>query len=313
MKQSKISIVIPVYNESSNIRPLLDALDGNLPSAYEFEILFVDDGSVDDTLEVLQQATFREKKIGYLSFSRNFGHQNALRAGLDIAVGDCVITMDGDLQHPPELIPSLLEKWEQGFDVVYTRRMDNIKQGVFKRYTSNWFYKLMRFLSGLQMEQGVADFRLLNRQVIDTLGAFHEQDLFLRGIIKWLGFKQYAIDYTPNIRFSGETKYNSKKMVRLAVQGITSFSVRPLYVSVVLGFIFFILSLAYIPYVIWCVISGHAVDGWASTIITIMFFGGLQMLMLGIIGIYIGKIFTQSKQRPSYIIKETNYETFAHY
>ena len=172
----KVSIVVPVFNESSNIQPLLDALDSHLPNGYDYEIIFVDDGSVDDTLEVLQQSSFRGNAVGYLSFSRNFGHQNALKAGLDYANGNCVISMDGDLQHPPELIPTLLEKWEEGFDVVYTRRRDSGKQGGFKRRSSNWFYGLMRRISGLQMEEGVADFRLLTRQVVDTLGTFHEQD-----------------------------------------------------------------------------------------------------------------------------------------
>jgi dolichol-phosphate mannosyltransferase len=307
MQQKKISIVIPVLNESSSIHPLLDALDGCLPAGgYGLELVFVDDGSVDGTLEVLQQATFRGKAVGYLSFSRNFGHQNALKAGLDAASGDCVISMDGDLQHPPALIPALLEKWEQGYDIVYTRRRDSRKQGWVKRYTSGRFYRLMGFLSGLQMEQGTADFRLVSRQVADMLGVFREHDLFLRGIIKWMGFSQYAIDYEPERRFSGTTKYNGKKMVGLAIQGITSFSIKPLYVSILLGLLFFVLSLAYIPYVVWCVFAGRAVAGWASTIIAIMFFGGLQMLLLGIIGIYIGKIFIQSKQRPVYIIRETN-------
>jgi len=302
----KFSIVVPVYNESSNIRPLLVALDDCLPLEYEIELIFVDDGSDDDTLEILRQVSFRGTTVGYLSFSRNFGHQNALKAGLDMTSGDCVISMDGDLQHPPELIPALLEKWEQGYDVVYTRRKDHRKQGLFKRHTSGWFYGLMRRLSGLQMEEGMADFRLLSRQVVDTLGGFREQDLFLRGIIKWLGFRQYAIDYTPNNRFSGKTKYSRKKMMKFAMQGFTSFSVKPLYVSIVLGIVFSVMSLTYIPYVVWCVLSGKAVAGWASIIIAIMFFGGLQMLLLGIIGIYIGKIFVQSKQRPAYILKETN-------
>ena len=306
MQQKKVSIVIPVFNESGNIHPLLDALDKCFPEKYEFEVIFVDDGCVDNTLEILRQATFRGNPVAYISFSRNFGHQNALRAGLDAMKGDCVITMNGDLQHPPELIPILLEKWEQGYDIVYTRRKEDRKQRRMKRYSSDLFYCIMRLLTGLQMEHGVADFRLLSRQVSDTLGTFHEQDLFLRGMVKWLGFSQYAVDYIPQGRFSGKTKYNYKKMTKFAVQGLTSFSVRPLYLSIILGIFFSALSLAYIPYVIWCVFSGHAVAGWASIIITIMFFGGLQMLMLGIIGIYTGKIFIQSKQRPAYIIKETN-------
>ncbi len=306
MQQKKVSIVIPVYNESSNVHPLLGVLDDNLPTEYEFEVVFVDDGSVDGTLEILKQATFREKKIGYLSFSSNFGHQNALKAGLDIAGGDCVITMDGDLQHPPELVPEMLDRWEEGYDVVYTHRRDDKRQVFVKRCTARWFYRAMRSLSGMPIEQGIADFRLLDRRVADVLIAFQEPDLFLRGIVKWMGFRQYAIDYTPGQRFSGQTKYSGRKMLKLALQGITSFSVKPLYVSIILGILFFFLSLAYIPYILWCVYHGQVVPGWASIVITIMFFGGLQMLLLGITGIYIGKIFLQTKQRPGYIIKETN-------
>jgi len=305
-KSKIVSIVVPVFNESTNIIPLLTSMESHVPMGYDYEVIFVDDGSIDDTLNVLKHATFREWAVSYLSFSRNFGHQNALKAGLETATGDCIITMDGDLQHPPEIIPSMIEKWEQGFDVIYTRRSENKQQGLFKRLTSKRFYQLMRFISGLNMEEGIADFRLVNRRVADTLCGFSEHDLFLRGVIKWLGFSQYAIDYAPASRFSGKTKYSGKKMAKLALQGITSFSVKPLYMSIILGIFFFVLSLTYIPYVVWCVITGQAVPGWASIIITIMFFGGLQMLMLGIIGIYIGKIFISLKNRPGYIIKETN-------
>ena len=302
-----VSIVIPVYNEVSNLYPLLEVLDRSLCAGnYVFELIFVDDGSTDAVLDVLKQLSFRGNPVRYIALSRNFGYQNALKAGLDRASGDCVITMDGDLQHPPALIPALIEKWEQGYDIVYTRRKDNKKQGLIKRYKANVFYGLMRNLSGLPLERGVTDFRLISRQVCDTLGVFHEQDFFLRGMIKWLGFSQYAIDYTPEVRFSERTKYSGKKMTEFALSGITSFSVKPLNWAIILGFIFLFVSLSYIPYVLWCVFTGHAVAGWASIIITIMFFGGLQMLLLGIIGIYIGKIFIQSKQRPTYIIRETN-------
>ncbi|MDR1155699.1 MAG: glycosyltransferase family 2 protein [Bacteroidales bacterium] len=302
-----ISIIIPVYNESSNIRPMVEALHQVMAkTGYGYRVIFVDDGSTDQTLETIQQLAQCDTRVFYISFSRNFGHQNALKAGIDFAGGDAMISLDGDLQHPPELIPVLLEKWEQGYDIVYTRRRDEKGRDKFKRNTSNWFYRLMRRLSGLQMEPGIADFRLLSRRVADILGTFREQDLFLRGILKWMGFRQYAVDYTPGRRFSGQTKYSSRKMAKLALQGITSFSVKPLYISIILGIGFSALSLAYVPYIVWCVISGHAVAGWASTIMVIMFFGGMQMILLGIIGIYVGKIFIQSKQRPGYIIKETN-------
>ncbi|MDR2036443.1 MAG: glycosyltransferase family 2 protein, partial [Bacteroidales bacterium] len=269
MRAKKISIVIPACNESGNIRPMLEALGTVLTTEYIYEIVFVDDGSTDNTLEILQDAAKGNNQVHYISFSRNFGHQNALKAGMDMSTGDCIITLDADLQHPPELIPSMIKKWEEGFDVVYTRRQEDQKSGFFKRSTSRWFYRSMRRLSGLQMESGIADFRLVSRPVADILSRFREPDLFLRGIIKWMGFKQYAIDYTPGERFSGTTKYSEKKMIKLALQGITSFSVRPLHFSIVLGSIITLISLLYIPYVIWRACLGHVVAGWASTIMVI--------------------------------------------
>jgi dolichol-phosphate mannosyltransferase len=304
----KISLVIPVYNEADNIPPLLENLSAVLPDTYCSEIVFVDDGSTDQTLNILKQTVQNHLSVRYISLSRNFGHQNALKAGIDMVQGDCVITMDGDLQHPPQLIPLMLSKWKEGYDVVYTRRHDDTNQAALKQKTSQWFYKCMHCLSGLPMEQGLADFRLIDRRVANILTAFHEPDLFLRGVIKWMGFRQFALDYTPGKRFSGSSKYSSKKMIKLALQGVTSFSVKPLYASIIIGIIFSSLALLYIPYVIWCVWIGKAVVGWASIVVSIMFFGGLQMMILGIIGIYIGKIFIQTKQRPGYIVKETNIE-----
>ncbi|WP_106831577.1 glycosyltransferase family 2 protein [Parabacteroides pacaensis] len=306
--EKKISIIIPVYNEASNIQPMLDALERFVPVNYRVELIYVDDGSTDNTLEMVRHIFFRNQQVHYISFSRNFGHQNALKAGMDKATGDCVITLDGDLQHPPELIPVMLSKWEEGYDVVYTRRREDKRLPFSKRYTSKRFYGIMQYMSGLNIEPGIADYRLIDRQVVDILVQFREPDPFLRGIIKWMGFKQYAIDYNAHERLSGVTKYSTKKMLKFALQGITSFSVRPLYLSIILGSISTILSLIYIPYVIWHACMGYAVPGWASTIITIMFFGGLQMLLLGIIGIYIGKIFIQTKRRPEYIIRTTNME-----
>jgi dolichol-phosphate mannosyltransferase len=305
--QSKVSIIVPVYNESANILPVTEALHRAMSgTGYKYEIIFINDGSLDNTEKIIQNLSIRDNTVFYISFSRNFGHQNALKAGIDSANGDCIISLDGDMQHPPELLPQMLDKWEQGYDIVYTRRRTDKKQTRFKRNTSGLFYRLMKYISGLDMEHGEADFRLLSRRVANVLVTFNEQDIFLRGVIKWMGFRRYAIDYTPGERFAGTTKYTVRKMANLAIQGITSFSVRPLYISIVLGISFSILSLAYIPYVIWRVCTGHAVTGWASTVIIIMFFGGLQMIISGIIGIYIGKIFIQSKQRPGYIIKDTN-------
>ena len=301
-----VSIVIPVFNESGNIIPMIEKLSNSICDSYHYEIIFVDDGSTDDTLEQLKSMTSKNNNIFYISLSRNFGHQNALKAGLDKATGDCVISLDGDLQHPPELIPAMLKFWETGSDIVYTRRCEDKRLSFVKRYTSNCFSKFMKLMSGMPIEQGVADFRLLDRKVVNVISNLQEPDLFLRGVVYWMGFRKQVIDYTPAARLFGETKYSVSKMFRLAIQGITSFSVKPLYMSIILGLIFSLTGIIYFIYVLWCVFAGLAVAGWASTIVTVMFFGGLNMLILGIIGIYIGKIFMQSKYRPSYIIRETN-------
>lgn len=302
-----MSIVVPVYNERDNVQLLAKAVHNifeNLP--YRYNIIFVDDGSADDTLDILKELSASHSNMRYVSFSRNFGHQAALKAGLDMAEGDCVISMDGDMQHPPELIPLLLEKWEAGYNVVYTVRKEDSALPYVKRKTSSAFYSILNGLSDIEIEKGTADFRLLDKTVVGVLRNLHEYELFFRGLVKWAGFKQIAIEYTPAQRNAGVSKYTYKKMVRFALQGFTSFSNRPLYAATYIGFTFALLSLLYIPYVIFSFLFEHPISGWASIIVTIAFFGGLQLLILGIIGIYIGKLFTQSKQRPVYIVKESN-------
>ena len=301
-----VSIVVPVFNESGNLKPLLKKLYEIFSDEYRYEVIFVDDGSTDDTMEQLRKISVQDKRVFYVSFSRNFGHQNALKAGLDKATGDCVISLDGDLQHPPLLIPEMLAFWEQDYDIVYTRRCEDKRLSSMKRITSAWYGRILKLLSGMPIEQGVADFRLLDRKVVDVLLLFREPDIFFRGVIYWTGFRKTAIDYRPEPRFSGQTKYSTAKMLQLAMQGITSFSVKPLYVSVFLGILFILVSLIYAIFVIWSVAAGRSVAGWASTIISIVFMGGINLFMLGIIGIYISKIFIQTKYRPAYIIRETN-------
>ena len=224
-----ISIVIPIMNESGNIEVLLDRISASLQDLERYEIIFVDDGSTDETLSLLKQYHSHNKRIQYLSFSRNFGHQNALKAGLHFANGDCVISLDGDLQHPPELIPELIDKWLSGYDVVYTIRKEDMHLSFLKRKTSHFFYKLMNIVSDVQLEEGSADYRLMDKYVVEVIKKLDEDSLFFRGITKWIGFKQCSIEYTPAQRTWGESKYPFKKMVRFAVQGITSFSIQPLF------------------------------------------------------------------------------------
>lgn len=302
-----ISIIIPVYNEQDNIPIVTNALRCLFePLGYRYNIIFIDDGSSDNSLATLKQQAALYEEVRFISFSRNFGHQAALKAGLDLADGDAVISMDGDMQHPPELIPLLLEKWSEGYDVVYTVRKEDEKLPFAKRKTSNLFYKLLNGLSDIEIEKGTADFRLLNRNVVNVLRNLQEYDLFFRGLVKWSGFRQLAIEYMPAQRATGVSKYSFKKMMRLALQGFTSFSTKPLYAATYIGFIFSLLSLLYIPYALYSYFFGSAISGWTSVIVTISFFGGLQLMILGIIGIYLGKLFMQSKQRPVYIVKESN-------
>jgi len=302
-----VTIVIPAHNEEENIIVIADRIEKVFSTLdYDFEILAIDDGGTDRTLAVIEELARVKSNFFYIEFSRNFGHQPALKAGLDYAKGDCVISLDADLQHPPELFKQMLEKWEEGYEVVYTRRQEDKRQSFKKRKSSHYFYKLLNSLSDIKIESGTADFRLLDRVVIDVFRKFEENDLFIRGLIKWLGFKQYAIDYIPEKRFAGASKYNVAKMRMLAIQGVTSLSIKPLHTAIYLGFFFSILSLLYVPYVLYTIYNGEQVSGWASLITTVAFFGGLQLIILGIIGIYIGKMFMQTKNRPNYIIRSTN-------
>jgi len=307
--KKKIAIVIPSYNEEGNIDIMVASLHKVMQTLpYLYEILFVDDGSSDGTLAKLKSVSDVDNKVFFLELSRNFGHQNALKAGVDLVKANAVITMDGDMQHPPELIPELIKKWEEGYDVVYTKREEDKNLPFFKKKTSQGFYKLMNTLSDVEFEPGTADFRLLDERVVAVFSNFSENELFIRGLVSWLGFKQFAIDYKPAERFSGSSKYTVGKMMRFAIQGITSFSIRPLYFAIILGFVLSFLAFGfYMVYLIYSIYFGHVISGWASVICTIVFFGGLNLIVLGIVGMYVGKLFMQSKQRPNYLIRTTNY------
>lgn len=307
MPDKLISIVIPAYNESENIPKTVPAILNQIKSLpYRFEIIMVADGCTDNTMDKIQELILEHKNIFYIEFSRNFGHQNALKAGLDHSNGDCVISLDCDLQHPPELIPEMLSKWESGYEVVYTIRKEDKKLPISKRFSSRLFYNTINRLSDVEIESGSADFRLLDNKVVRIMKNFHENEPFLRGLIKWIGFKQFSIEYFPKQRTLGKSKYSLKRMISFALQGVTSFSVRPLYGAIYLGFTFTMLSILYLPYVLHAFHNGKEVSGWASIIMTIVFFGGLQLTILGIIGIYVGKMFIQVKERPNYIIRSTN-------
>jgi len=305
----KISIVIPAYNEEGNLSIIHGEIKKvflNLPD-YDYEIIYVNDGSRDATQKTLEEISSNCPKLKYLEFSRNFGHQNAVKAGMDYADGNAVISMDADMQHPPTIIPDMIKKWEEGYDVVYTIRKYSKNISFFKRKTSDFFYHILSSLSDVELEKGSSDFRLLDASVIDVIRKTGETDIFLRGLVKWIGFKQYSIDFVAADRFSGSSKYSLGKMIKFAFTGITAFSVKPLYLAAYLGFFFSFLSLLYIPYVIYAFINKTEISGWASILMTVVFFGGIQLIILGILGIYMGKIFKQIKERPNYIIRSKNF------
>ena len=245
--------------------------------------------------------------VRWLSFSRNFGHQKALKAGLDYAQGDVVITMDADMQHPSSLISTMLTYWADGYDIVDTIRIDNKQCSYFKTITSRFFYRLMDFLSDIAITENGADFRLLDKKVVKVLRDCREEYLFLRGMVSWVGFRRIQIPYQAGIRYAGTTKYSFKKMVLFAVCGITSFSIRPLRLAILFAAFFSSLSVVEIIYVLYAVfISGQAVTGWASLAILISVLGAVILLMLGIVGEYLGKMFMQCKNRPEYIVRSGN-------
>lgn len=302
-----ISVVVPAYNEEENLPVLVHRLMTVLEPYESYEILIVDDGSSDQTRHVLRQLSRAYPVVRFLSFSRNFGHQMALRAGYDHARGDAVICLDADLQHPPELIPTLIDKWQEGYDVVYTVRQPDPTLSWFKRTSSRKFYSMLRNVSGLDIEDGAADFRLLDRKVINTLKQFKENDLFLRGAISWVGFRQCRILYQPAARYAGRSKYSLRKMMQLAAMGITSFSTKPLYMSVLLGFgmsLFALLFGAEATYEYF--FTDATVSGWTTLVVLSVLIGGVQFIMIGIIGVYLGKTFVEVKNRPAYIIGDTD-------
>jgi polyisoprenyl-phosphate glycosyltransferase len=299
-----ISIVIPAFNEAENLPVLLEKLTEVMTPYPSYELLFVDDGSKDGTYPMLKHLASQNLHVRFLSFSRNFGHQMALRAGLEHAKGDCVISMDADMQHPPELLPELIARWQEGYDIVYTVREPDPTLGFVKKVTSKGFYRLLRYMADIDLDEGAADFRLLDRKVVDYLKQFKEADLFLRGIISWIGFKQFAINYKPAERFAGKTKYSMKKMLLLASAGITSFSTKPLYLSVLLGFFMLLFSIGFALVSFYDYLMGNVVTGWTSTVIFISLIGGIQLVMMGIIGIYLAKMFYEVKGRPTYILQD---------
>jgi glycosyltransferase involved in cell wall biosynthesis len=302
----KLSIVAPVYNEGELIARFLEELTAVLRTLpHEFEIIAVDDGSSDETPRILDELCGRFSELGVIHLSRNFGHQAALTAGLDAATGDAVIMMDSDLEHPPSLIPEMVARWEEGFDVVYAVRDRVRTHSLLKRSTSRMFYKAMNLVSDIPIPENAADFRLMSRAAADELRALRERTRFLRGLSSWIGFRQIGITYQPVIRRVGPTKYTLRRMLNLGADGLLSMSTMPLRVGLVSGFVMSLVSLLYIIYIVisWFIDKSTVVLGWPSLIVAILFLGGLQLTVMGLIGIYVANIYAEVKRRPLYIVR----------
>ncbi|HEY3426892.1 MAG TPA: glycosyltransferase family 2 protein, partial [Negativicutes bacterium] len=297
-----ISIVVPVFNEQDNVNVFYQEICKHIePLDYSFELIFVDDGSTDETPFMLDKLAQQDDRVRPILLARNFGHQIALTCGVDHACGDAVVTMDGDMQHPPEMLPLLISKWEAGFEIVQTIRQDTEGVSWFKRFTSGMFYQVINKLSDIRIAEGGSDFRLLDRKVVETLKNFKEKARFIRGIVGALGYKQIQIEFVAPQRFAGKSKFSYKKMIQFALDGITAYSRLPLRLALYLGVAFGLFSFLLTADVVYTkLFTTDAVPGWATIAASVLLLGGLQLIGLGIIGEYIGRIFEEVKQRPLY-------------
>jgi dolichol-phosphate mannosyltransferase len=306
MARPTLSLVLPVFDEEAVIDELHAQLQTFLKKLdLETEVIFVDDGSRDGTFTRLEALVKEDKRYSILSFSRNFGHQTAITAGVDHARGEAVVVMDADLQDPPQVVLAMIEKWRDGYDVVYGKRKSRAGETVFKRLTAKIFYRVFAAMIPIEVPLDTGDFRLMSRRVVLTLRALRETHRFVRGMVAWVGFKQTAVVYDRPGRFAGETKYPLRKMLRFAIDGITSFSILPLRFSTYFGVLMSVLS---VLYAIWAVVShfvfNATLPGWTATVVLIALLASVQLLMIGILGEYVGRIYEEVKKRPLYVVKE---------
>jgi len=302
----KIAVIIPCYNEEDNVKAVYDRLTEVLNSTnYQYDLIFIDDGSKDNTLNELLKLYEKDHKVKIIAFSRNFGKEIALSAGLDYADADAVIPFDADLQHPPEVILNLLTKFEEGYDVVNAVRSKRDKESFLKKFTSKAFYRIINKLTNIEIPQDVGDFRLISKNALNAIKEIRERKRFMKGIFAWVGFKTTSVYYERAPRHAGKTKWNYLKLIDLAIEGITSFSTVPLRLASLLGII---VSLTAFLYAVWITISkilyGNPVKGYPSMMVAILFLGGVQLITIGIIGEYVGRIYEEVKQRPLYIVKK---------
>lgn len=299
-----ISIVLPAFEEEQNIQPLCHEIIAHLGGSSGFEVIFVDDGSRDKTYERIEELSSSDKRVKGIRLSRNFGHQTALLAGLNEAAGDVIIMMDADGQHPPSMIPRLIEKLEEGFDVVNTTRIDAKGTGLFKRISSKWFYRVFNLLSDTRIEPASADFRCMNRKALDAFLTIEEHGRFTRGLVSWMGFRQAHMPYQAENRIGGKSKYSLRRMRLFAFDGVTSFSTKPLRISMILGLLTILGGFVYMIYAVVMYLQGHTNPGWTSLLITVLLIGGIQLFSIGILGEYLARIFHEAKRRPHYFIEK---------
>jgi dolichol-phosphate mannosyltransferase len=298
-----LSVVAPMYEEQDTVEPFTERVAAALEGV-DYELILVDDGSKDRTAEAMARAAAADPRVKVVALSRNFGHQPALTAGLEHARGDVIVMLDGDLQDPPELIPQMLERWREGVDVVYAVRQERLGETVFKRVTARGFYRTFRSLTGLDLAVESGDFRLMDRRALDALLAMPERNRFLRGMTVWIGFSQTAVPFVRQERHAGATKYPLRKMLRFSFDAITSFSSAPLQWATMLGFLFSLLAFLGIPLTVVARYTNIYEPGIPSTILLILLLGGIQLITVGIIGEYVGRIYDEVKHRPLYVVRE---------
>ena len=306
-----ITILVPAYNEEEALpylmKRLYKVIDSKKLSKYDFELLFVDDGSKDNTLELIKNYRKDDKRINYVSFARNFGKETAMIAGFDYAKGDAVIIIDADLQDPPELIPEMIGLWEEGYDDVYAQRKSRKGETWLKKFTSKMYYKVLQSLTKVEIQKDTGDFRLLDRRCINALRKMRETGRNSKSMFSWIGYKKKAILYDRDPRVAGKTKWNYAKLINLAIDGITSFTTSPLRISTMLAIPTFLMLIVYFIYcIVKCCVTGVVLQAFQALILLILFFSGVQILLFGIVGEYLGRIFNESKSRPLYLVDEYN-------
>lgn len=307
----KISIIIPAYNEEESLPMLYERLNKlmNEVKNYEFEVLFVNDGSKDNTIQIIKELRNKDERISYVDFSRNFGKEVAMIAGLDYAKGDCVIFMDADLQDPPELIPELIKYWEEGYDDVYARRSSRKGETWLKKFTSTMYYRVLQSLTRIPIQKDTGDFRLLDKRCVNALRKLRESQRCSKSMFSWIGYNKKEVLYDRDPRIAGSTKWNYRRLIDLAIDGITSFTTSPLRISTYLSIPTFLVLFVYFVYVvIKSFVVNMPIQAYQAIILLILFFSGIQILLFGIIGEYLGRIFNETKNRPLYFVNEYNGE-----